>query len=313
MKRKIILPEPLKKGDKIGIIAPASPIPDRTKLEKGIEVLRNLGFEVELGKYVFESNLYLAGTDEERLQDLMEFVERDDIKAIIAARGGYGTLRLLDKIEYEKFVFNPKILMGFSDLTSLLIPITEKSGLVTFEGPMVASLFSKKDALSIEYFLKAIKIEDYTITPNPFQIHIIREGEATGKLLGGCLSLVNALIGTPYEPDFTETILFLEDVDEPLYRIDRMLTQLRLAGKLEKVKGIVFGDFVGDFDLADLLKVIEDRTGDLGIPVVYGYPFGHGEHFVTIPIGPIGELTVRKTSSHLRINFERNGQSTDYI
>ncbi len=303
MKRSAILPEPLKKGDKIGIIAPASPIPDKTKLEKGIETLKGLGFEIELGKHLFESNLYLAGSDEHRLQDLMEFVERDDIKAIIAARGGYGTLRLLDKIEYDTIILHPKILMGFSDLTSLLIPITEKTGLITFEGPMVASLFSKRDALSIEYFLKAIKIEDYSISPNPLQIHIIREGNASGRLLGGCLSLVNALIGTPFEPDFTDTILFLEDVDEPLYRIDRMLTQLRLAGKLEEVRGIVFGDFVGDFDLADLLKVIEDRTGDLGIPVVYGYPFGHGEHFVTIPIGPTGELTVRKTSSQLKINF----------
>jgi len=300
---RVILPEPLKKGDKIGVIAPASPLPDRSKLERGIEVLENLGYQVELGKHVFDANLYLAGTDEARLSDLMEFVERDDIKAIIAARGGYGTLRLLDKLPYEKFALNPKIIMGFSDLTSLLIAITEKSGLITFEGPMVASLFSKRDELSIEYFLRAVKIEDYTITPNPMQIHVIREGNARGRLLGGCLSLVNALIGTPFEPDFTDTILFLEDVDEPLYRVDRMLTQLKLAGKFEKVRGFVFGEFVGDFDLKDLLTVIEDRVGDLGVPVVYGYPFGHGNHFVTIPIGATGTLIVKPDSSSLKVEY----------
>jgi len=300
---RIILPPPLEKGDKIGIIAPASPIPDRSKLERGIEVLESLGFRVELGKHVFDAHLYLAGSDEARLSDLMEFVEREDIKAIVAARGGYGTLRLLDKLPYEKFALNPKIIMGFSDLTSLLIAITEKSGLVTFEGPMVASLFSRRDELSIEYFLRAVKIKDYTISPNPMQLTVIREGEAKGRLLGGCLSLVNALIGTPYEPDFTDVILFLEDVDEPLYRVDRMLTQLRLAGKLDRVKGIVFGEFVGDFDLKDLIEVIEDRTGDLGIPVVYGFPFGHGSHFVTIPIGTPGVLSVSKSSSTLKIKF----------
>ena len=298
-----ILPPPLEKGDRIGIIAPASPIPNREKLERGIEVLESLGFRVELGKNVFKSNLYLAGSDEERYSDLIEFVERDDIKAIIAARGGYGTLRLLPMLDFEKFYVNPKIIMGFSDLTSLLIPITERTGLVTFEGPMVASLFSKRDELSIEYFLKAVKIRDYTIAPNPLQLHVIQPGNARGELLGGCLSLINALLATPYEPVFRGKILFIEEVDEPLYRIDRMLTQLRLAGVFDEISGIIFGEFVGDFDQKDLLYVLTDRTGDLGIPVVYGFPFGHGDHFVTIPVGAEGSLVVAKDRSYLRVSF----------
>ncbi len=308
-----ILPPPLEKGDRIGVIAPASPIPDREKLERGIEVLESLGFQIELGKNIFKSNLYLAGSDEERLSDLMEFVERDDIKAIIAARGGYGTLRLLPLLDFEKFYANPKIIMGFSDLTSLLIPITEKTGLITFEGPMVASLFSRRDELSIEYFLKAVQIRDYAIAPNPLQIYPIVPGSAQGELIGGCLSLINALLATPFEPDFEGKILFIEEVDEPLYRIDRMLTQLRLAGVFNKIKGIVFGGFVGDFDLKDLLYVLTDRTGDLGIPVVYGFPFGHGDHFVTLPIGAMGNLIVEKGRSQLRVSFTVNHSSREPI
>ncbi len=303
----MILPPPLKKGDRIGVIAPASPIPDREKLTRGVEVLESLGFQVELGKNIFKSRLYLAGSDEERLSDLMEFVEREDIRAIIAARGGYGTLRLLPLLDFEKFYTNPKIIMGFSDLTSLLVPIAEKTGLITFEGPMVASLFSKRDELSIEYFLKAIKIEDYVIAPNPLQLHVITPGSGRGTLLGGCLSLINSLLGTPYEPDFTGKLLFIEEVDEPLYRIDRMLTQLRLAGVFDRASGIVFGEFVGDFDLSDLLFVLTERTGDLGIPVVYGFPFGHGAHFVTIPVGATGELAVGKERTHLRVLYRAEG------
>ncbi len=299
--QKIIKPPKLEKGDTVGLIAPASCAFEPSTIRQGIETLQSLGFKVKTGRHIKEKFGYLAGTDRQRTTDLHRMFEDNEVKAIVALRGGYGSMRLLNLIDYELIKNNPKILLGYSDITSLCLAIYVKTGLVTFHGPVAISSFSE---YTQEYFFKVVtstepvgKIAhpepDNVLRPTA-HISTIHPGKASGKLIGGNLTLLTALLGTPFEPDFKDTILFLEETYEEPYDIDRMLTQLLLAGKLDQVSGIVFdrcpnckpADYKPAFNVTfSLEEVLFDRLHKLGCPVLYGLNMGHEADKPTLPIG----------------------------
>ncbi len=297
----LIKPPKLKKGDTVGLIAPASCAFEPATIREGIETLQSLGFKVKVGKHIKEKFGYLAGTDEHRVGDLHQMFKDDEVKAIVALRGGYGSMRLLNKIDYGLIRKHPKILLGYSDITSLCLGIHAKTGLVTFHGPVAISSFSE---YTQEYFFKVVNSTEpvgeiaHPEPGNPLRptahLSTIHPGKATGKLIGGNLTLLTALLGTPFEPDFKNAILFLEETSEEPYDIDRMLTQLLLAGKLDQVAGVIFdrcsnckpADYKPAFNVSfSLEEVLEDRLGKLDCPVLFGLNVGHEADKPTLPIG----------------------------
>ncbi len=298
---RIIKPQHLQPGDTVGLIAPASAAFEPATIREGAETLQSLGFRVKVGKYIKEKYGYLAGSDKQRVTDLHQMFKDDEVKAIIALRGGYGSMRLLDLIDYNLVKKNPKIFLGYSDITSLNLAIYHKTGLVTFHGPVAISSFSK---YTQQYFWKVVSsMESPTeiIHPDPdnplrptAHLNTIRPGKATGRLVGGNLTLFTALLGTPYEVDTRDAVLFLEETGEEPYDVDRMLTQLLLARKLDHVAGIVFdrcpnckpADYKPAFyNTLSLEEVLEDRLGHLSCPVLYGLNVGHEADKPTLPIG----------------------------
>jgi len=309
-----IYPPALREGDTIGIISPASPM-IRERLEKGIAYLKNRGFSVLLGKHVFDQHGYLAGTDEARLEDLHAMFGNPDVRAIISSRGGYGTPRLLPFLDYPLIRKHPKILVGYSDLTSLQLAIYSQTGLVTYSGPMVAVEMGKGiDPFTEEHFWPHLMAgQSYSEYPAVTDSSLVwvHSGKASGTLIGGCLSMINPILGTPYQPDFSGTILILEDVGEEPYRVDRYLSQFRSAGILQQVAGIIFSQFVdcepGDDPSLTIDEVIEEYTHDLTIPIVKNFLYGHVDRKFTIPIGATVELdadarTIRFLHSSVREN-----------
>ena len=294
----------------MAVVAPAGPIP-HARLVQGIAVLERLGFDVRLGAHVLGREGYLAGTDRERALDLVSLWARKDVAAVFCARGGYGTARIVDALTPAFLRRHPKVFCGFSDITTLHAACA-RAGLVSFYGPMVAWDLahgatrpprSRAKAVALatataisrtggfdEASLRAMLMESGKgqVVGSPAVEPIVR-GRATGRLVGGCLSMLVATLGTPEEIDTAGAILVLEDEMESPYRIDRMLTHLRRAGKLERVRGIVLGDFPechpekdAGYELVDLLK---DRLGDLGVPVAWRFPIGHTlQPNVTLPL-----------------------------
>ena len=290
---ELILPPPLKPGDLIGIVGPASPmLPER--LAVGVQYLQDRDFRIKLAPHVNDVHGYLAGSDANRVSDLNQMFLDEDVAAIFCSRGGYGTPRILGKVNYAAIKSHPKILVGYSDITALQLAIFKKTGLVTFSGPMVAVEMAKAFAA----FTEANFWQMMTGPLPGFQMRFFpnaaplkaKSGRARGRLLGGCLSLICALLGTPYLPDFRGAILFLEDVGEEPYRVDRMLSQLKLAGIFNVASGIIFGQFPdcvakpGSPSLS-LPEVIAELTSDLDIPVVVNFPYGHIDAKYTMPIG----------------------------
>ena len=285
----MIKPKPLHPGETIGVIAPAGPVEPK-ELSDGIQHLESLGFSTLIGPSVYRSRSYLAGSDQDRINDLVEIYRNPEIKAIMAARGGYGTLRLLPFLDPELFLQNPKIVVGSSDLTFLLFFLLKQCGMISIHGPMVGPNFGRKTSSKTdEFFLKVVSSvsEGDSLVYPPVQV--LKRGNAEGVLTGGCLSMVCASIGTPFEVDTKGTILFLEDIDERPYRIDRMLTYLKIAGKLEGVKGIIFGTMEKCHPLQDepytLIDVLKDCLSDFEGPILFGFPSGHGDLNLAIPIG----------------------------
>lgn len=280
----------LKKGDSVGLVAPASPYKEG-QLKKAIKNLESMGLKIQLGQALKNKTGYLAGTDQERLNDLHRFFEDDNIKAIWCIRGGYGTPRLLPLLDYDLIKRNPKVLIGYSDITALTQAIYLKTGLITFHGPMGSSDFTSYEQKYLKDILFDAKSNCTINNPEPYTHYkVIRPGIATGKLIGGNLSLIAALSGTDYAWKIKNNILFLEDIGESPYRIDRMLTQIRQAYPLDKAAGILLGTFADcDSDNPEkswtLRQVLQDRLADLNIPIVYGMCFGHIEEQFTIPIG----------------------------
>ncbi len=295
MKKKRLKPKRLKKGQHIGLIAPGSSIREG-QLQEAVTNLEKLGLKPVYTKNIVAKHGYLAGEDSTRLADLHQMFSDPKIDGIWCIRGGYGCTRFIHNIDYQIIKKNPKVLIGYSDITALLQSIYKKTGLIGFHGPLAAS---KLPDYSLEYFQKVLMhpnaklrienaIENQRNELKNYRSKVIRPGKASGKLIGGNLSLVSALAGTKYEVSVKNKILMLEDVGEKPYRIDRMLTQLRQSCDLTKASAIVLGIFEdcegGDNSLS-LEETLEDRLGDLGIPVIYGMSFGHIHHQFTFPIG----------------------------
>lgn len=289
--RDVLVPTPLRKGDTVGVVSASGP-PDPDLLNTGVEFLRSHGFRTRLGQYVCERNGYLAGNDEQRCTDLNTMLADPEVRGVLLARGGYGVMRLLDSIDHEAVVRDPKLLLGMSDVTALQLSLFCRCGLATFSGPMIAGqVGGGLDPVSEESLLRGLTepLEGRRLLPISVDgVQTLRSGDACGPLLGGCLSLVVALLGTVHSPDFTGSILLLEDVNEPLYRLDRMLTQLKLAGILSRVAGIVLGHFLGtqETDLREEVeRLILELTSEHPVPVVSRVPHGHVLPNLTIPHG----------------------------
>lgn len=303
---KIIKPSALRKGDLIGLITPASTPDDLSRIENSIKYFEKLGYSVKVGKNVGKYRGYLAGTDDERLNDLHSMFKDKNVKAIFCLRGGYGAFRLLDKINYRLIKSNPKLFVGYSEITALQNAIFSKTGLLTFAGPMPAVDFSNEvSSFTEEFFWKLVTSKRklgkilYPEDPTP---QTLRKGSANGQIIGGNLAVFTALLGTKYFPDMKNKILFLEDINEVPYKVDRLLNQLRLSGVFSKIKGIVLGRFVDCYEddankkTLTLGEVIDDYICPLKIPSVYVFPHGHIKDFVTIPIGLKVKLDSTKTS-----------------
>lgn len=302
-KTQVTKPFALKPGATLGIIAPASPAYDPREVETGRKILEELGFRVSAAPNALRRNRYLAGTDAERLTDLTRMFLDPSIDGLLCLRGGYGCMRILSQIDYRIIRCNPKILVGYSDITALQLAIWKRTGLVTFSGPMLVSDFGRAAGeFTLKHFYRALTghIALGDIPPAPgAKLEVFRPGRARGRLLGGNLTLIAATLGTPYEIDTRGAILFLEDVDEQPYRVDRMLQQLRLAGKFKFAAGIVFGEFTGceaneDENSFSLLEVIRDAVKDTGIPCYYGLAAGHGLNKATLPLGVTAEIDAAK-------------------
>jgi muramoyltetrapeptide carboxypeptidase len=284
-----IKPPALRAGDKVGIVAPASNI-KRDLLELGCEALRRLGYEPFYFDSILDRDLYFAGSVQRRARELEEMFARSDVRAIVCARGGYGSNYLLGALDLRKVAADPKIFVGYSDLTCLLTYLADEANFVTFHGPMVSKDFAGDDGVDIAAWTSAISgAGKWEVGPDSGARALV-QGSAEGILYGGCLSILVASLGTPYEIRTDGTILFIEDVAAKPFQIDRMLMHLKLAGKLKSVRGIVFGEMQDCRQNSDqdytLEEVVGRVVGDLGIPVAFGLRSGHVSRAnVTLPIG----------------------------
>ncbi|MBW1773096.1 MAG: LD-carboxypeptidase [Deltaproteobacteria bacterium] len=291
MEKTLVKPDRIHRGDRIGIVAPGGPV-TREELQPGIRFLESRGYSISSAPHLYAQKGYLAGDDENRLQDLHMMFKDPEVKAILCARGGYGTLRLLDKIDYGLIRDNPKIIAGYSDITALMLALYKMNGLVTFHGPLVKDL-TKNENRNMTTFLELVTSEG----PMELDLHettCLRQGRAVGPLLGGNLTLISHLVGTPYMPSLRGAILFIEDRGEPLYRIDRMLTHLHLGGILKDLAGLIAGQFEDRGDDSNIGRLLKERTSDTGIPVVTGLPLGHGDLNLPLPVGLRGSLDTEK-------------------
>lgn len=291
-----VKPAALRRGDKVGIVAPASNI-KREMLEAGCDGLCGLGYEPVYSESILERDLYFAGSVERRTRELEEMFTRDDVRAILCARGGYGANYLLRSVNWQTIARHPKIFVGYSDVTSLLTWFADECNFVTFHGPMVTKDFAVADGVDIASWESALSGEVGWEIGSESGAKPLSAGEAEGVLYGGCLSLLAAATGTPFEMDPLGTILFIEDVAAKPYQIDRMLMQLKLAGNFTEVKGIVFGEMMDCRQSADqdysLEEVVMRVVGDLGLPVAFGLRSGHVSRAnITLPIGVRARLEV---------------------
>ncbi len=280
--KKILIPRSLSHGDTIGIAAPAGAF-EKEKFYQGIAVLEGMGFQVFVPDYLFEKKGYLAGDDAHRANLLNRLFADNQIKAILCARGGFGSLRILSLLDFEIIRNNPKIFVGFSDITAILSVLYEKCGLVTFHGPVLTTLGTgdqkTKDAL-FSALSSGIKSDI-----RPEKGVIIQEGIASGILSGGNLATLCHLLGTQFQSDLRGHILLLEDISEPAYKIDRMLTQMKIAGCFDQVAGVVLGSFEDCGDMNDIFRIVKNIFRSCQIPVLAGFDIGHGKCNITLPLG----------------------------
>lgn len=292
----IVKPKKLKHGEVIGIISPASSPDDLTRINRGVTYLEKLGYRVEVGKNVGLKEGYLAGSDKQRLDDLHDMFRNKNVRAIFSVRGGYGSGRLLDKIDYNLIKKNPKIFVGYSDINALQSAFFTKTGLISFAGPMVAVDFHDEvSPFTEEIFWRTIT-SDKKIgklhNPRNEKFFTLNKGRGVGRIIGGNLSLLTSLMGTEYFPKMKDAILLLEDISEAPYRVDRMLNQLRLAKLFKQIKGVILGHFVdcvendpskASFTLNEV--IIQYFPSQLKIPVLYNVKHGHIKDNITIPYG----------------------------
>jgi len=301
--RPSIKPPRIVAGDTIGLMIPSSANWDPMDIDILLEALAALGLKGKLGRHVYDRYGYLAGRDEDRAADLNDFFRDPTIKAIHCIRGGWGAARLLPLLDWSAIAANPKILIGYSDITALLLSLHAKTGLVTFHGPNGASEWNRTNVdwlQRVTWQGEAVtfanpKDTSETLVPSDDRTRTITPGKARGKLLGGNLTVLTAILGSPFVPDFSDSILFLEDVQEAPYRIDRMLVQMKLAGILDQVKGVVWGtcskcDPGEGFGSLTIPDILNDHVKSLGVPAYYGAMFGHVRRQFTLPVGVQVEL-----------------------
>jgi muramoyltetrapeptide carboxypeptidase len=285
----LLKPHRLREGDVIGLISPANQIKVE-EVKAVVNFLWEKGFRVKLGEHIFEQYGYLAGKDQVRAEDVNQMFADDSVKGILTLRGGWGCNRILPLLDYELIRHHPKIIMGFSDITSLLLAISSRTGLITFHGPVGTSTWNP---FTLAYVQGVLVNGQMMVFQNPPELPIktITGGKARGRLWGGNLSVLAAMIGSPYLPDWQGAILFVEDIGEDVYRLDRLLTQLQLAGILEQLSGFIFGQCTdcpegedGEPSLT-LDQVLTDLVKPLDIPAWSGAAFGHIQDKWTIPVG----------------------------
>ena len=291
----IVKPNKLLPGDCIGIAAPSSPF-KKDDFFQGIEILEAMGFSVRISDNLFSRKGYLAGSDFHRAKQLHGLFADNSIKAIICARGGFGALRILPLLDYELIRNNPKIFIGFSDITALLYSFYKKSGLSVLHAPVVTS-FKYINKKSLESLILAVSSgsEIEIQADNPF---VIKHGRASGIVIGGNLSVICHLMGTPFELEFAGHILIIEDIGEPSYKIDRMLTQMKIAGCFKGLAGVALGSFLNSDDnagkLYEIYKIVKNIFNDYSIPVMAGFDVGHGACNLSVPIGIKATLDTKK-------------------
>ncbi|MCU1257285.1 MAG: muramoyltetrapeptide carboxypeptidase [Bryobacterales bacterium] len=303
---KLIKAKPLQPGDTVGLITPSSYVSDPDELDFARRFCEFFKLKIKTGKNVGQRYGYLAGTARQRVDDLHAMFADPEVHGVFCVRGGYGSAQMLDKIDYDLIRRNPKIFLGYSDITALHIAIGRRAGLVTFHGPVSTSHLSTWSQESLQKALFETAPVGPQTNPsdsNPLQprhtMRTVRGGTARGALVGGNLTLLSTTLGTPFEVETSGRILLMEDIGEDIYRIDRMFTQLRLAGKLQAAAGIVVGECKdcpppGHDSAYSLGEVIDYQLGDLGIPVLYGLSFGHTADQVTLPLGVLASLDAGK-------------------
>lgn len=308
----VIRPRRLKPGDTVALISPASPVAETVSVDIARDVLAALGLRVRLGAHLRDRYGYLAGSDADRAGDLNAAYADPSVDAVFALRGGWGTARLLPLLDFDVIRGHPKILLGYSDITALLNAIHARTGLVTFHGPMGVSTWTR---FSVDYFRRVLFAAEAPTLANPVEIgdslvqtenrvQVITPGRARGRLLGGNLSVLSALIGSDYLPDWDGAILFLEEVDEEIYRVDRMLTQLRLAGVLGRISGFVFGNCTNcgpgkGYGSLTLEQLFQEYVAPLGIPAWSGAMIGHIKDQWTVPVGVEAQIDAARGTVQL--------------
>ena len=270
----------LQPNQTVGIIAPASPV-NKSEISEGVKLIESFPLNIKHGEHVFDRLNYLAGSDNDRISDLHQMFSDPNIKAIFCSRGGYGSARLLNKIDFDLIRKNPKIIVGFSDLTALLLAIFNKSDLITIHGPTLSDLPKNKNWPNLSKLITTSHRPQISFK----QGKEINKGTARGILLGGNLSTLCSILGTPFLPSFENVILFLEEKGESPYKLDRMLTQLLLSDRLAQLSALIIAQIedCGEMEIID--SMLQERLGKLNIPVVSGLPVGHGSENISLPLG----------------------------
>lgn len=287
-----ITPPKLSIGDTIGMISPASSLPEYLSYGKIVKKIEGLGFKVKVGEHAKNQFGYFAATDKNRAEDLNHMFADPEVDGIIPFRGGWGCNRILEYINFDTIAENPKPLIGFSDITSLLLSIYAETGLITYHGPMGTSAFTD---YTTRHFRKTLMQTDpFSMQNTTGSIKTVRSGRAKGILLGGNLTVFTAMIGSDYLPAWDNAILFVEEVGEEVYRVDRMLTQLKLAGILDKINGFIFGKCVNcetePGPHFSLKEIVEQHLRDFDIPAYMGANIGHIDEMLTVPVGAEAEI-----------------------
>ena len=271
----------LKPGDLIGVAAPSARF-DEKLFAKGVECIKKMGFRVRVPKGIFGELRYLAGADQDRAGVINELFSDPEVKGIISVRGGFGAMRILDLLDWEAIQENPTLFMGFSDASALISGLISKAGLKAVHGPNLVSL-AKAGKGTLDGFHRAVTGQVRQIAVD--QGKCLRSGEATGQLVGGNLATLVHMVGTRFQPEFDNGILFIEDVGEPAYKIDRMLSQMKMAGMFDRIKGVVTGSFEDCANPEYIPQIVGEVFGALDIPVLMGLPAGHGEVNLSLPMG----------------------------
>ncbi|MDR2505768.1 MAG: LD-carboxypeptidase [Oscillospiraceae bacterium] len=299
---KLVKPKKIGKGSTLGIVGPSSPLPNIEKLDLTVRKLEQLGYKVKLGDSTSRAYGYLAATDDVRANDLNRMFADAEVDAVVAMRGGYGAMRILDKLDYSIARENPKVLIGFSDVTALHAAYMKYADLVAFHAPMPVGTLAdgEMEPIAQDAFDRALKrAEPMGVVPSAFPLTALARGKAEGMLVGGNLCLQCGILGTPYELDAKGCILFIEETGESVYSVDRLLTQLRLAGKFEDCAGIVIGDFDGcDAAMRGHNLTMEQVLADIlpkNKPIIRGYSIGHCTPNIALPLGVMARIDADNT------------------